>query len=878
MLHDAAPGLLLTTEDTTLHHPNGTRLHITDPVITQQATTNPHNTHRLTPLHHQHPAYLIYTSGSTGTPKAVLVPHTGLNSLIRDHVARLELGDGSRLLHLVSPNFDVWTGDLCIALAAGATVVVPGSDKLLGEDLLLALERDKVTHLSVPAPVLATVPTRDLPELRTLLVGGDACSVDLVDEWAQGRRMLNVYGPTESTVAATVSAPLTPGEVPPIGAPVSGTRVFVLDADLRPVAPGVAGELYLSGAGLARGYLNRPGLTAERFIACPFGTGERMYRTGDLVRWRPDGQLEFLSRADEQVKIRGFRIEPGEIESVLTSHPGVTRAVVLVREDQPGDKRLVAYVIPERNASNGQESHNPVDEWQELHEEHYSTSRTAPFGREFEGWKNSANGSRIPLEEMQQWRDEIVERLMSLQPQRVLEIGAGAGPILEKLAPYCEEYWATDFSSAAMEKLSQDITEVDELQTKVHTRVRAANDLSGIPQGYFDTVVINSVIQYFPSRGYLEEVLSGASRALRPGGRIFVGDVRNLCLLDEFHSAIAASRIGEDADPLAFEAQKSASLERENELLVDPAFFSALGDDFPDFKSVDIRIKGGGAMNELTQYRYDVILHTAPAGAGVAPPRDCRWGHDVHSLQDLRTLLLGLQSDTLRVLGIPNSRLAGVSASSAVPAENPHTFCSLGEELGLDVIPTWSERPSMFDVIFITDSASSTFVNARELVGGMDREGLTNDPQSRQRLEAPGSQELAAFLGARIPEHMIPASFVSLEHFPLTPNGKLDRSALPQPGATPAIGDRPPRNPEEETLCALFGEVLGLDRFGVTDNFFTAGGHSLLATRLVSRIRKSFNVEMSLKVLFEAPTPEEIAVWVGSAEKRRRPTLRRKAK
>ncbi|WP_328726371.1 AMP-binding protein [Streptomyces sp. NBC_00259] len=268
-----------------------------------------------------------------------------------------------RIASGASPNFDVWTGDLCIAIAAGATVVVPGTDKLLGEDLLLVLDREKVTHVSVPAPVLATVPARDLPELRTLLVGGDAYPVGLVDEWAPGRRMFNVHGPTESTVAATVSAPLTPGEVPPIGTPVPGTRVFVLDADLRPVAPGVAGELYLSGAGLARGYLNGPGLTAERFIACPFGTGERMYRTGDSSAGAPTDK--FLSRADEQVEIRGFRIEPGEIESVLTSHPGVTRAVVLVREDQPGDKRLVAYVIPERNASTEQDSHDPVDEWQQ---------------------------------------------------------------------------------------------------------------------------------------------------------------------------------------------------------------------------------------------------------------------------------------------------------------------------------------------------------------------------------------------------------------------------------------------------------------------------------------------------------------------------------
>ncbi|WP_142927459.1 AMP-binding protein, partial [Mycobacterium marinum] len=182
-------------------------------------------------------------------------------------------------------------------------------------------------------------------ENTTLLTGGEPCPADLLDRWAPGRIMLNAYGPTETTVAATITAPLVAGTpVVPIGAPVPGAGVFVLDSSLRPVPPGTVGELYVAGAGVGVGYWRRGGLSAARFVACPFGAaGSRMYRTGDLVCWGPDGQLQYLGRADEQVKIRGYRIECGEVTAALTALDGVQQAVVIAREDTPGQTRLVAY-------------------------------------------------------------------------------------------------------------------------------------------------------------------------------------------------------------------------------------------------------------------------------------------------------------------------------------------------------------------------------------------------------------------------------------------------------------------------------------------------------------------------------------------------------
>ncbi|MEV0371713.1 amino acid adenylation domain-containing protein [Streptomyces sp. NPDC050636] len=304
---------------------------------------------RVAPLLLSHPAYVIYTSGSTGRPKGVVVSHAGVASVAGVHAERLGLGVGCRFLLVVSISFDVSMADIAMTLSSGAALVVPGPEqRAVGEELAQLIADFRVTHTDLVAPMLISLPDGDLPSLRGFVVGGEALPADMVERWSPGRTVMQVYGPTESTVVATMSDPLVPSELaPPIGRPIWNTRTYVLDQRLRPVPVGVPGELYIAGAGLARGYLRRPALTAERFVADPHGpAGSRMYRTGDLARWRADGNLEFLGRVDHQVKIRGFRIELGEIEAVLKKHPQVDRAVVAVREDAGGIKQLIGYVVP----------------------------------------------------------------------------------------------------------------------------------------------------------------------------------------------------------------------------------------------------------------------------------------------------------------------------------------------------------------------------------------------------------------------------------------------------------------------------------------------------------------------------------------------------
>ncbi|MFE9323052.1 amino acid adenylation domain-containing protein [Nocardia sp. NPDC052278] len=289
-------------------------------------------------------AYIIYTSGSTGLPKGVLVSHRGLANLVTGSGAGFGVDADSIVAHAVSPSFDISVEEILVTLAAGATIAVVPPSAYAGDEMAEVLRAHRVTHLNVTPTVVGSLDPATLPDLRTIVVGGDACPPELVTTWS-GRTLLNGYGPTETTVTVTLSGPLRPGGPVTIGSIVRGVTAVVLDPWLRPVARGAVGELYLAGAGVARGYHQRNGLTASRFVANPYAPGERMYRTGDLVRWTADDELEYHGRSDFQVKVRGFRIELGEIDAALQRQPDVDFALTIGAKTPTGVTALVAYVL-----------------------------------------------------------------------------------------------------------------------------------------------------------------------------------------------------------------------------------------------------------------------------------------------------------------------------------------------------------------------------------------------------------------------------------------------------------------------------------------------------------------------------------------------------
>ncbi|WP_379516056.1 amino acid adenylation domain-containing protein [Nonomuraea insulae] len=822
-------------------------------------------------------AYVIYTSGSTGTPKGTVVSHRGLASMAAAQ-ADLAVGQDSRLLQLSSPSFDAAIWEFVTAFAAGATLVVPEQQRLVGAELSDVLAAQRVTHALIPPSVLATMPSGaagQLTHLTGLVVGAEPCAPELVRRWAPGRRMLNAYGPTESTVVASMTEPMRATGVVTIGNPIANTRAYVLDARLRPVPAGVVGELYIAGAGLARGYANRAALTAESFVACPFAAGERMYRTGDMVRRRADGRLEFGGRSDEQVKVRGFRVEPGEVEAALVVHPGVRQAVVVAREDTPGDQRLVAYVVPDLDAA--ADAGAQVAEWEGLYDAVYAGSEVDTFGEDFTGWVSSYTGEPIPLGEMRAWRDAAVEQVLRFRPERILEVGVGSGLLLSQLVEHCAEFWGTDLSGTVIDRLRGQVA-ARGLADRVTLRAQGADVVDGLPEGYFDTIVLNSVVLYFPDGDYLRRVIDRLVGLLAPGGRLVVGDVRHAGTLRAFHAAVRAPRFAGQRDRLRTAVAHSVMVEKE--LVVAPEFFTTLAD--PRIGAVDIRLKPGSYHNELTRHRYEVVLHKDPADVtDVAHVPTLAWDPDLD---------LDQVAAPARIVGIPNARLVDEVACEqaldddvVVPATgiDPNDCIEWGQKRGVQAIPTWSAASvAHFDLLILPAGTGPVLSGGYTpaATGGSPLRWL-NNPQAARGL-GPLLTQIRADLGRQLPEYLVPSAVVAIGAVPLTPNGKLNRALLPVPEYEGGERYRAPRTEQERQLCAMFADVLGMDvdRIGVDDSFFDLGGHSLLATRLVSHIRDTARIELPIAAIFESPTVAGLAERVDAAPKTTRPALRRMAR
>jgi acyl-CoA synthetase (AMP-forming)/AMP-acid ligase II/ubiquinone/menaquinone biosynthesis C-methylase UbiE/acyl carrier protein len=786
--------------------------------------------------------------------------------------------------------FEIWP-----YFISGASIAIIDDETRLSPSSVLAwLMENKVTMGWLP-PALgeAVFQEKGIEDLNMrVLFGGSDRAVKRPPEKARFP-YYNPYGPTEASVIVT-SGVLEPRSVDHgpihVGRPIENNQILILDGQMQPVPIGVTGQIFIGGTHLARGYLNRPDLTAQNFLPHPYSPddGARMYATGDLGRFFPDGRIEVVGRGDHQVKIRGFRVELGEIEQAIIKREGIREAIVIAREDKPGEKRLVAYMVPEiQNGSGGDRMLELQDarvaHWRLLYDQTYAQISTSGGESSFVGWNSSYTGDPIPRPEMEQWRDAAVNRILSLSPRRVLEIGCGTGLVLAKVAPHTEAYWATDFSNTSLATVGRMLGDEPGRFQSVKLLERAADDFTGIPQREFDLVVLNSVVQYFPDLDYFVRVLEGASRVLRPGGSIFLGDLRNLKLLDALHTSVHLHHSSNAERVIDLRQRILRSTSHEEELLIDPMLFAALSSRFEDLE-VEICLKRGSAHNELSRFRYDVVLRFGAAGDVVSPTR-VDWERDRLRLEDLQTLL-DQKPLSLVVTNIPNKRVGiDVRASEAIANDSapdilvgelrreiaeaasagvdPETCAAICERNGFRADLHWPEsgRYDCFDLVMTRPDLTTRIASSSAAFDSRPLNSYANNPLRPMMVEGMLT-ELRASLERTLPDYMIPSSFVFLDALPVIANGKVDRKALPPPvmlGTNSRRAHENPRTPLEKSIAEVWEETLAVEEIGINDNLFELGGHSLMVAQIVSRLRDLLAIDLPIKTVFEAPTVAELA-------------------
>lgn len=858
-------------------------------------------------------AYVLYTSGSTGKPKGVMVKHYNVVRLFKatEHWYQFNDKDVWTMFHSYAFDFSVWEiwGAL---LYGGKLVVVPYDISRSPDEFLQLLLGEQVTVLNqtpsafrqlLQIDEVFMLGTKDRLALRYIIFGGEALDLQVLRPWFddygdEKPLLINMYGITETTVHVTYR-PISmkdlenhTGSV--IGQPIPDQQVYVLDRYLQPVPVGVPGEMYVGGNGVSKGYWNRPELTEERFIPHPFKekTKERLYKTGDLVKYRANGELEYLGRTDNQVKIRGFRIELGEIEASLSKKEGIQENIVTVYNDGI-EKKLISYIVLNKEYKDRLQEKwlsDQISEWEEVFDNYYQSEAAEDPTFNIVGWNSTYTGHPIPTEEMKVWLESTVERILSLKPKHVLEIGSGTGMILYRVAPSCRKYVATDFSKKALDYTKRQLESLSEDYSHVELFKRTADNMEGIGDDV-DTIILNSIVQYFPDESYLKKVIDHAMKKIKHGGTLFIGDVRSLELLEAFYASLELHHAPLDMSPEQFMNNIQGRSLQENELVISTAFFHQLKNEYPNIQDVEILPKRGIDDNELTKFRYDVIIRLSKEEQqkkAVKPNTIMDWEEEGLSIHLVQEFIQTMGNEhALLVKNIPNGRLTKeiraleICNSDQIPDSlgdlkdilafedegvHPEEFWSLEEKLGLHAAVSWdsSGRNGYFDVLFSNRERSAIYQMDKDEMIHYEEETLTTSPL-KAKLANKLAPELRDYLKKQLPDFMVPAIFMFIEKIPLTPNGKTDFRALPSTGLHFAKSETnyvAPETPTEEKLTEIWGMILGNSRIGVHDNFFEIGGHSLLATQLIFKMRKDFEMDLPLRLLFEKPTISGMAEMI----------------
>ncbi|SDZ68422.1 amino acid adenylation domain-containing protein/natural product biosynthesis luciferase-like monooxygenase domain-containing protein [Variovorax sp. YR266] len=798
-------------------------------------------------------AYVLYTSGSTGRPKGVAGTARTLLNRLRWDVQQAD--DATVYAQRTTHNFIDFVWEVLMPLVGGQRLVVvpPQLSKDLN-GLIELLAAEKVTRI-VLVPSLLEAMLEDefklgtrLPHLRYWSCGGEALTPALAERFRKAlpqALLVNLYGTSEFWDAAGWVNQSFEGHVQPsvpIGTPLPGVQVYVLDALLQPVPPGAVGELFVAGAGLARGYLGRPALTAERFVANPFGPpGERMYRTGDLARWSEEGVLGYLGRVDHQIKLRGFRVEPGEVEAQLVKHPLIKQAAVVAREDSTAGKRLVAYLVadetalPQRSRSPGFglfyfADANQGQESEQLYRLYVEGAKFADRNGFTAIWTPERHFTKVAAAFP---NPSVLSSALAMVTQHVqLRAGSVVMPLHHPLR-VAEEWAVVDHLSGGRVGVAFASGWVPE-------------DFVLAPDHFADRyqVMLDGVAQ-------VRELWRGGTMAARNGaGHTSQVRLQPKPLQPELPVWITATR-----SPATFEAAGRMGANVLTALL--SLTIAELTENIRIYRDA-LRANG----HDPAAHKVTLMLHTF-----VGPDDETAQQVAHEPMVQYFRAHTELRKSVFKDLegNIPNQAVGEVDADQLIALAVRRYFgtSSLigGPESCLELVRKLEkigvdEFACLIDFGVPTDEVLASLAH---LATVMKRSRLSSPPDAGQ---------MHTELAASLPDHMVPAHYVWLDALPLTPNGKLDRKALPAPHFA-AKKIRAPGTPQEETLVKLFAEILGLPQVGIDDSFFDLGGHSLLATRLINRIRTAMGVEIGIHTLFEASSVAQLAGRLAAAPKAR---------
>ena len=890
MLEDSKAVMVLCSKASRVKIPAADGIEIIELNDNDEVTSGQSPDNLLMDLQPQQLAYVIYTSGSTGKPKGVMIQHNNVYAFIC--WCRQEFA--SSVFEIVyattSICFDLSVYELFYPLSIGKPIRIIENGLHMGK----WLKGDSyVLTNSVPVVIENLIKEgRDLSNISVINMAGEPVPLQVQQSLDTDRiEVRNLYGPTEDTTYSTVyrlrkDMPIL------IGKPVSNSGVYIINRKGMLAPVGVAGEICIGGAGVARGYLNQPELTAEKFVPDHFSKepGAKLYHTGDLGRWLADGNIEYMGRIDDQVKIRGFRIELGEVETALNDLTEISSSCVVVKKHANSSNTLVSYFVPDKQVVKEKERQlyqAQVLSWKEVYEiEYEQTEGKDSVDEEFNiiGWNDSFTGGAIPAQQMAEWVHEIVDRILYSNPQNILEIGCGTGLLYYQLAGKINKYIGTDFSRSSINQINQRISKGLRNYGSTQLYVSAAHEIKVNNDEDVDTVILNSVVQYFPGEEYMDDVIRNSIGILNGKGRIIIGDVRDNRLLGLFKGRLQLNKMQQSVNVKEFNWAVDLNILKEEELCLSPEYFYRLQSVYPQVTHVDIQWKKASYINELSLYRYTVVIYVGMEDTVMKPAWQSLSGQ---TEKEIVTTQIQNGVSTIALKDVINPRLwKERQLAKAMKDKMQHTVSDLlsavekedkeniatRELLELAVEKGYQYRffvdqdPFKINILLELEPIKN-FVEQLYI----DKTGngvgtLTNIPLFTD-ISMLLQKDIRVFLKQRLPEYMVPSEMIALAKLPLNSNGKIDRKFLSQREDIAVINKlnyQPPGTDLEAKLAIIWQDLLRIERVGILDNFFELGGHSLLVMRLISAVRKELGIELAIKDLFTYSSISKLAQYLES--------------